>query len=77
MVDNTVLVVTDSKHEGDGVILHRHLEKSFVMPHGVNPDSLYSVLSPEGILTISSAKKDHQLDKDMVVSIEMKENQQK
>ncbi len=77
MVDNTVLVVADSKQESDGVILHRHLEKSFVMPHGVNPDSLHSILSPEGILTISTAKKDQQLDKDMVMSIEMKENIQK
>jgi len=72
VVDNTVLVVADSKEENDGVFVHKHLEKSYSLPQGVSPDSLHSVLTKEGILTISNDKKEQHLGNDIVMSLEGK-----
>jgi len=55
-IDNTVKV--DAKHEektGDGHSYStRSFSQSFTLPRGVNPDSISSALSKEGVLTISA-----------------------
>jgi len=55
-VDQTVKV--DAKHEektGDGhTYSTKSFSQSFTLPRGVNPDSISSALSKDGVLTISA-----------------------
>jgi len=72
VVDNTVLVVADSKEESDGVFVHKHLEKSYTLPCDVNPDSLHSFFTEEESLVISSDR--NKLGKHVQMSVEVRDD---
>lgn len=53
-VDNRLLVQAKQEEQGNNVSMYREYNREFLLPDGVEPDSIRSSLSVDGVLTVEA-----------------------